>query len=553
MCPLVRHCFLHFFVVVMRSWLLLFKKSNPADWQWQNCQKRTHCLCELSKLIMPTPTLRRAVCTPMDWLNWLHSSEPQVYDQWTDVKQEKYVFHHDCLCYAALDPDAQASFRERIGQYTRRLNELRQRFQANSASPSTQQQQRERCKHEQTSSNYKSQHEQSVLLTNGQSVIGSSDVANIVVPEGIETIEPRAFERCRALTSLTLPDTLTFIGECAFGSCSSLKSISLPDNITSVKKDTFEYCYNLTSLKLPKFLKSIGNNAFLSCSCLTELNLPDTVTNIGTGAFFGCRHITSLKLPRAMTILRPRVFSNCSGITLLEFSPNLILVSEEAFRDCRGITSLSLPRSVTHIGQSAFSKCTGLTLLELPQGIMSIGDGAFSSCYNLTSLSLPNSLTKIGKMSFFGCTALTSLTLPRTLTIKNIGDNAFQQCINLSSIFLRPHPSSYVFVTWVVGKSKNRINWRETSVKRLSNVLRTISVMAMGCERVRGDHPILSNKVFKGCKRLDIQLFWLILCSWCWVFMLFTHMNNLTQINRWFFHLPVPIRIVQRSPWDIRH
>ena len=88
------------------------------------------------------------------------------------------------------------------------------------------------------------------------------DVTNVIIEEGVMTIEDGTFRDCTSLTSVVIPDSVTTIGGYAFGGCTSLTSVVIPDSVTT-----------------------IGNCAFQGCTSLTSVNIPDSVTTIGKYAF----------------------------------------------------------------------------------------------------------------------------------------------------------------------------------------------------------------------------------------------------------------------------
>jgi len=123
----------------------------------------------------------------------------------------------------------------------------------------------------------------------------------------VTRIGNRAFEKCRNLTSIELPDNLTHIENLAFHLCENLTSIELPDSVTHVGDWAFAQCYALTDIELPDSVTYIGDNAFDGCMALTSIELPDNLTYIGDNAFYDTA-LTSIELPDSVTHIGDKAF-----------------------------------------------------------------------------------------------------------------------------------------------------------------------------------------------------------------------------------------------------
>ena len=99
----------------------------------------------------------------------------------------------------------------------------------------------------------------------------------------------RAFRNCSDLASVTIPDSVTSIGNLAFFGCSGLTSVTIPVSVTSIGDYAFYYCESLTDIVIPNSVTSIEGCAFLGCSDLRGTIIPDSVTSMGYHVFFGCR------------------------------------------------------------------------------------------------------------------------------------------------------------------------------------------------------------------------------------------------------------------------
>ena len=208
----------------------------------------------------------------------------------------------------------------------------------------------------------------------------------MTIPDSVTTIGDNAFYNCTKLTSVTIPDSVTTIGASAFNKCTSLTSVTIPDSVTTIGAHAFNFCTALTSVTIPDSVTTIGNSAFYNCESLTSVTIPDSVTTIGDRAFYSCESLTSVTIPDSVTT-----------------------IGNSAFAFCFSLTSVTIPDSVTTIGDRAFSYCEALTSVTIPDSVTSIGAYAFFVCYNLTSVTIPDSVTTIGGYAFYECISLTSV------------------------------------------------------------------------------------------------------------------------------------------------
>ena len=110
----------------------------------------------------------------------------------------------------------------------------------------------------------------------------------------LTTIGERAFDNCKSLTSVTLPNTVTSVSTGAFRDCSAMTHFSFSTAMTAVPDDMFYQDYSLSSVTIPSGITSIGDGAFQQCTGLTSIVIPSGVTSIGTSAFYYCRNLASI-------------------------------------------------------------------------------------------------------------------------------------------------------------------------------------------------------------------------------------------------------------------
>ena len=305
-----------------------------------------------------------------------------------------------------------------------------------------------------------------------QAFANSKIKGSLTIPNSVTTIGEEAFSNCRELKgSLTLSNSLKTIGNKAFYNCNSLNgSLTIPNTVTTIGISSFENCAGFNgNLTIPNSVTTIGESAFCNCLKFTgDLTIPNSVTIIEAYTFKSCYGFNGkLTIPNSVTTIRNRAFYKCIGFkgnltipnsvtTIGEeafwrctgFNGNLTLsnsvttIGELAFEGCSGFTgNLILPNSITTIENSAFIGCSGFTgELILPNSITTIGAYTFKSCTGFTgNLTLPNSITTIGVLAFNGCTGFTgNLTLPKSLEV--VYNNSFYECNNIQTFKFQSLP-----------------------------------------------------------------------------------------------------------------
>ena len=221
-------------------------------------------------------------------------------------------------------------------------------------------------------------------------------------------IADKAFEGQTVIKAITIPASISTIGEGAFKGCTSLTTIQLPDAVTTISASLFDDCSALTTLTLPANITTIGNYAFRNCRQLSELSLNQKLTAIGNGVFKGCTSLTNMVFPNNCQ-LGTDIFQNCTQLETVTLPTNLTTVPSATFDGCFKLQNITLPTKVETIDKYAFRNCESLTLLPSTNKLKVIGEQAFKLCRGLTVITLPATVNTIGANAFDGCTNLTDI------------------------------------------------------------------------------------------------------------------------------------------------
>ena len=199
--------------------------------------------------------------------------------------------------------------------------------------------------------------------------------------------------------AVSIPATIsnlpvTSIGEYVF-KYSPLTSITIPGTVTNIGEDAFFNCTNLPSVTIPPGVVSIGTGAFSSCWGLTNVMIPGSVASIGQIAFVYCFDLTEITVDATNSY-----YSSLNGVLFDKNQTTLIQCPA-------GIGgSYAVPDTVTSIGEEAFATCNGLTSVTIPGSVASIGENAFADCLSLTNACFEGNAPSDGGYIFSEDTAL---------------------------------------------------------------------------------------------------------------------------------------------------
>lgn len=256
------------------------------------------------------------------------------------------------------------------------------------------------------------------------------------IEAAVTTLEKHTFRNCAALRRVTLPEGLKVIREAAFESCVSIEHITLPRSLQYLHNEVFGHCYALREIELPPEVKKIGKWLFQDCQALTRAVLPETLTELPAELFKACQRLREVTIPRKVQIIRSSAFEGCWALTELTVPPRVREIEFGAFQNCTALERIILPENLRVISSSVFSNCKKLTSIRLPRTMERIGACAFENCVSLETIEMPDTLQTLHTCAFKNCTALRSITLPKGL--KELDNTLFQNCTALEEVTLLP-------------------------------------------------------------------------------------------------------------------
>ena len=312
----------------------------------------------------------------------------------------------------------------------------------------------------------------------GGSFYGCSSLTQVTIPSSVTSIGDYSFCGCKSLAQLTVPSSVTSVGKGAFSGCISLKQIKIPSSITNIESETFFGCVSLENISLPISLTHINDYAFSECHSLTRISfycsfsekdnygefkietndifdilsakLPEwnelvlmqpTINLISKNAFSECPLMIQIIIPSFVNTIKENTFNGCSSLTQITIPSSVTSIGGSAFNKCKSLVQITIPSSVKSIGSYAFNECSSLTQITIPSSVTSIGSYAFNKCKSLAQITIPSSVTSIDCYTFNKCSSLTQIAIPSSVT--SIGGYAFNKCSNLVQITI---PSSVISI-----------------------------------------------------------------------------------------------------------
>ena len=249
----------------------------------------------------------------------------------------------------------------------------------------------------------------------------------------VKEIAKNGFRRT-SITKVVIPSSIEYIGKAAFGNCTSLTDVEFMgfSQVTEISQGLFGFCTKLEEITIPQSVSKIGDVAFIGCERLKSITLPDSVEEIGIETFELCSALTEISLPKGLKTIGAYAFYQ-AGLTEI-IIPSSVVDRQVKVLDKEGNPKLDednnpVMQTVYGIGVGAFHTCLYLKKVAImqpsdPQNaknvLATLSAGVFGACSALEEIYLPSTITAIkGHVmngskfgvghAFHHCTALTTV------------------------------------------------------------------------------------------------------------------------------------------------
>ena len=262
-----------------------------------------------------------------------------------------------------------------------------------------------------------------------------TNLKSINLPVTQKTIPQSFLTGCSSLESIELPATVTNINTDAFYYCSNLKSINLPEGLQTIGVDAFRYC-KLDSITIPSTVTSIGNRAFQNNPTTSVTWLPVNCT-IGTSTdapfYKENSTITSFTFGDQVEIIPNYLCYSMKQLDTVALPQGLKTIGNYAFAYCSTLKGVEIPVSVTLVAKNSFSYCTALKNFAFPKGITTVATEVLYGCTALEEVVIPASVTTINQDAFYNCSKLMAIRnyayTPQTITERAVYNVNKHTCI----------------------------------------------------------------------------------------------------------------------------
>ena len=215
----------------------------------------------------------------------------------------------------------------------------------------------------------------------------------------VDAVAPRAFAGNTEITNLMFSDTIKKIGSSAFEDCQNLENVTIGTGVEEIGNNAFSKT-GITTVSLPDSVTNLGDSVFAGCMFLQKVQLPAHVSKIPEGTFADCSDLATIDLPSGIQTIGDRAFSKASSLSNVAFPEGVTEIGNAAFASSN-LSQVTFPSTLKRIGDSAFSKTNLSGELTIPESLESVGSDAFAKNRLSGELVLPKNVVRLGDRTFF--------------------------------------------------------------------------------------------------------------------------------------------------------
>lgn len=300
-------------------------------------------------------------------------------------------------------------------------------------------------------------------------VLNGNPITSVVIPDGVTYIPDNAFEDCSTLESVTIPEGVAVIGNSAFRNCDNLLEISIPYSTIKIGESAFASCDKLESVTILNNATTIGAGAFSDCYQLADVDIPETLSFANAGSAFEYtpyrsalesdsygivymgdllvrvtdKTLSEYRIKEGTKAIGYAAFEGCTNVESIIIPDSVNIIGDQAFRLCAKLKNISIPDAITEIGHSVFDDTAYINDdANWENGIFYVGNHLIKANTDITSCNIRPGTKLINNDAFSGCNQLETVIIPDGVT--RINDYAFNKCLGLRSVTL---PESIIYIS----------------------------------------------------------------------------------------------------------
>lgn len=212
-----------------------------------------------------------------------------------------------------------------------------------------------------------------------------SGLTSVKIPSSVTSIGYECFAYCLGIKTVEIGDNTsqeasTVLGGRIFYMCNNIESVVLGNNIVEIGRDAFDGCKAIRSIVIPNSVKTMGSHVFVGCESLESVQLSENLKSIEWASFSSCYNLKSIIIPDGVEFLGESAFGYCTNLTEVKLPSNLKKIDWCVFQNCTSLTSIDIPDNTHTIYRLAFQGCTNLKTVTLGKSMKNINGGAFAEC-----------------------------------------------------------------------------------------------------------------------------------------------------------------------------